>query len=96
MTADDAARYSLYSHLEEVLGTADADYLMTHLPRDSSDLVATKSDVARLEDRFDRLDDRFDRVEERMDRMQWFYVGTTVGSMTALTAIFSLLAVFLD
>jgi hypothetical protein len=88
----------LYSRLEEVLGTADADYLMTHLPRDPNDQVATKADIGRLEDRFDRLEnrvnDRFDRLEERLDRMQRFYVGTTVGSMTALTAIFSLVVAF--
>ncbi len=62
---------------------------------------------ARVEERFDRLEDRFDRFEdrfesrfealvERMDRMQRFYVGTTVGSMTALTAIFTLAVSFLD
>lgn len=55
----------------------------------------------RMEDRFDRMEERFDRMEERfedrferlaerIDRMQRFYVGTTVGSMTALTAIFTL------
>lgn len=55
---------------------------MTHLPQHPSDRSATKSDIARLEARFDRL-------EDKMDRMQRFYVGTVVGSMTALTAIFS-------
>lgn len=61
----------------------------------------------RLEDHFDRLEERFDRFEhrfearferlvERMDRMQRFYVGTTVGSMTALTAMFTLVLTFLD
>ncbi|GIU93264.1 MAG: hypothetical protein KatS3mg011_2170 [Acidimicrobiia bacterium] len=55
----------------------------------------------RLEERMDRFEQRFDRFEERlearfealaerMDRMQRFYVGTTVWSMTGLTAIFAL------
>jgi hypothetical protein len=50
----------------------------------------------RTEDRFDRLEDRFQMLAERMDRMQRFYVGTTVGSMTALTAIFTLAVSFLN
>jgi predicted secreted Zn-dependent protease len=54
----------------------------------------------RMEERFNRMDarleDRFERLAERMDRMQRFYVGTTVGSMTALTAIFTLAVSFLN
>lgn len=98
MSTGDAARYSLYSRLEELLGTSDADYLMTHLPSQLSDEVASKGGIAHLESRFDRLENRiearFDRMEDRMDQMQRFYVGTTVGSMTALTAIFSLVVAF--
>ncbi len=49
--------------------------------------------MERLEDRFERLEDRVDHRLERLDievhQMQRFYVGTTVGAMTALTAIFS-------
>ncbi len=48
----------------------------------------------RFEQRFDRMEERFDRrfeqMDARIDRMQRFYVGTTVGSMTALTAIYTL------
>jgi len=105
MTANDSARYALYSRLEEVLGVPEADYLMNHLSREPGDDVATKLDLERLGDRFERLEDRFDRLEDRigvrfdrmedrMDQMQRFYVGTTVGSMTALTAIFSLVVAF--
>ena len=56
---------------------------------------ATDIRLDRIEDRFDRLEDRIESIGERMERMQRFYVGTTVGSMTALTAIFSLVAAFL-
>jgi hypothetical protein len=77
---------------------------MTYLPRDHADEAATKGDIDQFEDRFDRIEDRFDRLEDRFDRLedrfdhlhdvvreqQRFYVGVTVGSMTALTAIFSL------
>lgn len=105
MTASDADRFALYSRLEEVLGVSEADYLMKHLSREPGDQVATKADIARLEGdisdleqrfdaRFDRIDARFDRLEDRLDRMQRFYVGTTVWSMTALTAIFTLVVTF--
>ncbi len=127
MASNDAARHSLYAQLEHVLGHEHADTLMSYLPRDRNDEVATRSDIARLEERMDqrfsameqrfdqrfvameerfdqrftameqriaRMEGRFDRMEERMDRMQRFYVGTTVGSMTALTAMFSLVVTF--
>jgi hypothetical protein len=55
---------------------------MTYLPQNRSDETATKDDIARLEARFDRL-------ENIVRDQQKFYVGTVVGSMTALTAIFS-------
>lgn len=52
--------------------------------------------VARMDDRFDRREARFDCIEETMDKMQRFYVATTVGSIAALTAIFSPVANFLS
>ena len=91
----------MYNRLEEVLGVSEADYLMSHLSREPSDQVATRSDIAllkadisRLDARFDRLEARFDRMDDRLDRIQRFYVGTTVWSMTALTAIFTLVVTF--
>jgi len=85
--------------LEDVLGSEHADTLMTHLPQSHSEEVATKADLGALNDRigvrFDQMEARFDRMEERLDRMQRFYVATTVGSMTALTAIFALVVRFL-
>ena len=41
--------------------------------------------------RFDRFEERF---EARLDQMQRTYMATVVGSMTALTAIFSLVVGF--
>jgi polyhydroxyalkanoate synthesis regulator phasin len=70
---------------------------MTYLPQDRNDEVATKSDVAAVKDaihqlgaRFDRLEDRSDRLEVTMRDQLKTYTLTTVGSMTALTAIFAL------
>lgn len=101
MGSSDPARHALYSRLEEVLGTSEADTLMTHLPRDQHDEVATKGDIALLDGRFDRLEERMDRFEKRMDRFgetlvsqQQFYSRSMVGAMVALTAIFSLVVAF--
>jgi Mg2+ and Co2+ transporter CorA len=102
MAAIEPARHALYSRLEEVLGRDHADTLMSHLPLEMNDQVATKGDLAdmrrdldqrfnRMDERFDRMEERFDRMEERMDRNQRFYVGTTLGTLTAMTAIFSII-----
>jgi outer membrane murein-binding lipoprotein Lpp len=102
------ARHALYSVLQDVLGEEHADTLMTHLPQHRSDEVATGDDIARLETRFDRMDDRFDRMEDRIDQLaievremngvmrdqlRTYSLGT-IGAMTALTAIFSLVVTF--
>ena len=100
----DPARHALYSRLESLLGQENADTLMTYLPSDRSEEVATKGDIATVEERFDRLETRFDRFELRFDgidgrlagmyetiiEQQKFYARTTVWSMVGLTAIFSL------
>ena len=74
MSAGDSARHALYTQLEDLLGQEHANTLMSYLPLDRSDEVATKSDIARLEahldDRLDRVDVRMDRFEERMDRFE--------------------------
>ncbi len=94
MSAREPARHALYARLENVLGPEHADTLMTHLPQNQSDQVATKSDIAMIRSEMATF-----KAEVRADikdlkdiirDQQKFYVGTVVGSMTALTAIFSL------
>jgi hypothetical protein len=82
MTSREPARHALYAELQHVLGHEHADTLMTYLPHHRSDEAATKDDITRLEACFDRL-------EDIVRDQQKFYVGAIVGSMTALTAIFS-------
>lgn len=108
MTDDTAARHSLYTGLEEVLGAENATRLMTYLPEHLGEKVATGSDIVRIDNRFDRLEERFDRLEEQFDRLegrlnglyetiidqQTFYSRNTVWSMVGLTAIFSLVVAF--
>lgn len=81
------ARHALYTRLEEVLGNQHAETIMRHLPEHEADQGVTKDDFAQLEARFEA---RFDRLEARIDQMQRTFVMAIVGSMTALTAIFSL------
>ena len=104
MTTSEPARHAMYARLQQVLGPEHANTLMTYLPQHRSDEVATKSDIEHLGSKFEHLETRFDRLEARFDGLetrfdhfqdvvrdqQKFYVGVTVGSMTALTAIFSL------
>jgi hypothetical protein len=88
MPSAEPARHALYSVLEEVVGPDNAKTQMTHLPMQLADEVATKADIAHLEARFDRLEVRFDQLQRTL-------VLTVVGSMTALTAIFSVVVGFL-
>jgi len=89
MTSPEPARHALYGKLEHVLGPDHADTLMTYLPQNSSDEAATKSDIAALKSDIEELKHRFDRLEDIVRDQQKVYVATVVGSMTALTGIFS-------
>jgi len=74
---------------------------MTHLPQHQSDQDATKTDVAVLKSdiaviRSEMADFKTEiradikKLKNIVRDQQKFFVGTVVGSMTALTAIFSL------
>ena len=69
MVVDERSRHQLYSRLEEVLGAEAATTLIEHLPPVGWADVATKHDLASLEERIDlrfaRVDGRFDLMEER-------------------------------
>ena len=60
---DERTRFEMYLGLEEKLGTHVADTLMQHLPPIGWADVATKHDLAALEE---RISLRFDGLEERM------------------------------
>jgi hypothetical protein len=63
MVVDERSRHELYRRLEEVLGPDAATTLIEHLPPVGWADVATRHDLAGLEQ---RIDLRFERVEERL------------------------------
>jgi len=82
MVVDERSRHQLYRRLEEVLGPEEATTLIEHLPPVGWADVATKHDLAALEERmdlrfarldehlngrFDVIDERFKRIDERFD-----------------------------
>ncbi len=102
MVVSEASRHALYAELEHLLGTEHADTLMTNLPMESTDQLATKTDVGRLEEKFDRLEAKFDafaaeirgeirEMHKLMHDQFRNYTITMVGAMTGLTAIFGVI-----
>ncbi len=73
MVVDERSRHELYRRLEEVLGAEAATTLIEHLPPVGWADVATKHDLANLEERMDlrfaRVGQRFDMVDQRFDMM---------------------------
>jgi hypothetical protein len=106
VVASEASRHALYAELEQLLGTEHADTLMTSLPMEQADHLATKTDIRGLEDRFDRFENRFEQkfdafsaeIRGEVREMHALmhdqfrnYTITRVGAMTALTAIFAVI-----
>lgn len=71
MTSDDRARLQLLRRLEEVLGPAEAETLVTHLPPQPWPELATKADLRALEERlsakFEVIDGRFEGISGRFE-----------------------------
>ena len=74
MAIDERARHELHRKLEEVLGSEEAATLMAHLPPVGWADVATKHDLAQLEERmnlrFDSIDQRFEIVNDWFDSFE--------------------------
>jgi hypothetical protein len=103
MAIDERARHELHRKLEEVLGAEEAATLMAHLPPVGWADVATKHDLAQLEERlnlrFQSMEDRFDGKLDRLraelvDRMADFAatsarttVVAVVGSVLTATGL---------
>ena len=99
MVVDDRSRHELYRRLEEVLGLEAATTLIEHLPPAGWAEVATKQDLANLEQRIElrfersdaRVDERFNAIEERFKGLDWRFEGLDdrlQGGMSELRAAF--------
>ncbi len=79
MVVDERSRHELYRRLEEVLGSEAATTLIEHLPPVGWADVATKHDLASLEERLDlrfaRIDDQFTRIDDRFARIDDRFTG---------------------
>ncbi len=79
MVVDERSRHELYRRLEEVLGPEAATTLIEHLPPVGWADVATKHDLAALEERmelrFDRIGERFNGMEEQFKGLDWRFDG---------------------
>ncbi len=106
MVVDERSRHELYRRLEEVLGPEAATTLIEHLPPVGWADVATKHDLAvleerielrfaRVDDRFDRAADRFDRIDDRFDRIEERFTGVE-GRFTGVEGRFTGLEERLD
>lgn len=73
MAISEEGRHRLYQRLREVPGEPEATVLMEHIPPVGWADVATKHDLATLEQRIDlrfaRVDDRFGFLERRFDQV---------------------------
>jgi hypothetical protein len=71
MAIDERARHELHRKLEEVLGPNEAATLMSHLPPVGWADVATKHDLALLEERMNlRFQSMEDRIGGKLDRLR--------------------------
>ena len=94
---DERTRHEMYLGHEEKLGTLVADAVMQHLPPIGWADVATKHDLAGLEERIDLrfqvVDLGFSALEARMsgaiEAAQRRMIQWTVGTMIALTTVFT-------
>jgi hypothetical protein len=79
MALDERARHERFVRLEEALGPESAETLMELLPPVGWADVATKHDLAGLEERmnlqFDAVDRRFEAVERRFEAVERRFDG---------------------
>ena len=93
---DERTRHEMYLGLEEKLGTPVADALMKHLPPVGWADVATKHDLAALEDRMElrlngleeRMALRIDsRIHAEVNRLLLFLFPTIISSLAIAVAV---------
>ncbi len=85
MPVDDRTRLNLHRKLDEVLGPAEADTLMAHLPPVTWQDVATKDDLRTLEAVI-RADLRSEIAQAMERQIRWMVTFNTALVAVALAA----------
>lgn len=67
MPADENTRLQIRQHFIELMDERLADAIMESMPPIPWTDLATKDDIARLDERFESVDQRFDTVDRRFD-----------------------------
>jgi hypothetical protein len=84
MTVDERAQHRLYRKLEEILGTEEAGTLMAQLPPTGYTDLATKNDLAALEERLIlRMESLEHRLTAQMNKLARQLVMWTSGMVLA-------------
>ncbi|HEY7824709.1 MAG TPA: hypothetical protein VIG24_17845 [Acidimicrobiia bacterium] len=91
MSVSEPARLALYNRLGEVIGPENAETLMSSLPLQPAAELATKDDVARLEERIDSLANELREVRAQIATQYRTFLTLTIGSLVALTGVFSII-----
>lgn len=91
MSVSEPARLALYNRLGEVIGPENAETLMSSLPLQPAAELATKADIARLEERIDSLANDLREVRAQIATQYRTFLSLTIGSLVALTGIFSII-----
>lgn len=91
MSVSEPARLALYNRLGEVIGPENAETLMSSLPLQPAAELATKADIARLEERIDSLANELREVRAQIATQYRTFLTLTIGSLVALTGVFSII-----
>lgn len=89
MSASEPARLALYNRLGEVIGPDNAETLMSSLPLQPAADLATRADIADTRIEMGHLRVEIGEMRAEMRSQYRTFLILTIGSLTALTGIFS-------
>jgi hypothetical protein len=87
MSVDERSRLQLAEAAKRAFGDDAGVTLMELLPPVGWADVATRHDVARVEQRFDRLEQRFDELVHELHAQTWKLMALTVAMVGSVAAI---------
>ena len=98
MSVSEPARLALYNRLGEVIGPENAETLMSSLPLQPAAQLATKHDVGSVRAEMHKLRSEMHELRTEMHELRTevirqyrTFLSLTIGSLVALTGIFSII-----